>query len=94
VPLPNNLPFYFLDTQSLNSCKRVGQANKGEEGNVYGKRREFLHVDCGKQEERRVMGRAPTMLGLKATIIGLCLCWKCGPCACKNGLCPCGAFSC
>jgi hypothetical protein len=28
------------------------------------------------------------MLCLKETIIGLCICWKCGMCACKMGCVP------
>jgi hypothetical protein len=32
-----------------------------------------------------VLGRTPTMLCLKKTIIGFCLSWKCGLCACKTG---------
>jgi hypothetical protein len=32
-----------------------------------------------------VLGSAPSMLFLKETIIELCLCCKCGFCACKIG---------
>jgi len=48
----------------------------------------------GEQEGSWVLRREPTMLCLRKTIIGLCLCWNCGMCSYKNGMCSCGAFSC
>jgi hypothetical protein len=62
---------------------RVRVNMHGRKGNSSIKRGQFLHVGFQKKERRRVLGRAPAMMCLKASIVGLCLCCKRELCACK-----------
>jgi len=58
-----------MDMRTTIFGKSENQASKGEEGNLHAKRRQFLQAIFGQQEESCVLGRAPTMLCLKATIV-------------------------